>query len=103
MIGKHELQRPLISWPRHSGDPVRLRRAGAADPAAGIRLMETELDRVAILELRAALEVFNKAIDALNAQKIQVSFVYSEQIGKCNANLIIGNLRRVEDFIWHGE
>lgn len=65
--------------------------------------MVTDLDKAAIMELRAALEVFNKAIDALNAQKIQVSFVHADQIGKCNANLIIGNLRRVEEFIWHGE
>ncbi len=65
--------------------------------------MVTDEDKEAIRKFKDALKSFNDAVDELSALRIGVSFLDVHDIGKVNRTLMIGNLRRYEDFVWHGE
>lgn len=65
--------------------------------------MVTDEDKEAIRKFKAALKSFNDAVDELSALRIGVSFLDVHDIGKVNRTLMIGNMRRYEDFVWHGE
>ncbi len=60
--------------------------------------MVTDEDKEAIRKFKDALQAFNDATNGLSAQRIQVSFLDVHDIGKVNRTLMIGNLRRYEDF-----
>lgn len=65
--------------------------------------MVTEEDKEAIRKFKDALTAFNVATDGLSARRIAVSFIDVHDIGKINRTQVIGNLRRYEDFVWHGD
>lgn len=65
--------------------------------------MVTDEDKEAIRKFKDALAAFNDAVNGLSAQRIQVSFLDVHDVGKVNRTLMIGNLRRYEDFVWHGD
>lgn len=65
--------------------------------------MVTDEDKEAIRKFKAALQSFNDAVDGLSALRIGVSFLDIHDVGKVNRTLMIGNMRRYEDFVWHGE
>ena len=64
--------------------------------------MVTNEDKEAIRKFKSALTAFNDAMNGLSALNIQVSFLDIHDIGKVNRTMMIGNLRRYEDFVWHG-
>lgn len=65
--------------------------------------MATDEDKQAIRKFKDALTAFNDAISGLSDRQIHVSFLDVHHIGKANTTLTIANMRRCEEFVWHGD
>jgi hypothetical protein len=63
----------------------------------------TDEDKEAIRKFKDALQAFNDSVNDLSDRRIEVSFINHLEIHRVNKTRMIGNLRRYEDFVWHGD